>query len=80
MQRSPHSSLRPKKSRGAAVRAMFAQQSDAALAIAKRNQIFAEQTNADRRTIGLRISQTARQEASNAASVCQRLFRTDLRE
>ena len=63
------------------MRAVFAQQSDAPLAVAKRNQIFAEQTNADRRTIGLRyfFRQQCRKPVMPHQSA-QRLFRTDLSE
>jgi hypothetical protein len=60
---------------------MFTQQSDAAQAIAKRNQIFAEQTNADGRAIGLRyfFRQKSRKPVM-PHQFAQRLFRTDLRE
>ena len=42
-----------KKQRRAAVGAMFFEQTDSALAVAKGDQIFAEQAHAHRRAIGL---------------------------
>jgi hypothetical protein len=40
--------------RRAAVRAVFAEQTNFSFAIAKRDQIFAEQTDADRRAVGFK--------------------------
>jgi hypothetical protein len=49
----PHSSLRPKIERDAAVRTVFVEQADAALGVAEGDEVFAEQTDANRRAIGL---------------------------
>ena len=42
----------PEVQRGATVRAEFVDQADAAFAVAERDQVLAEQADADRRTVG----------------------------
>ncbi len=49
----PHSSLRPIKQRSAAVGTVLVQEADPSPSVAKSDEVFAEQTHAHGRTIGI---------------------------
>ena len=59
----------PEEQRGAAMRAVFVDQTDAALAVAERHEVLAEQPDAHRRTIRLRRSRATAAPESNSARI-----------